>query len=123
MDLLRSESLGRLNNELYERVVQTAVGGARTTPELLGVLSTKYFIHADVRYFTLRAVDRLCSSLAAGPGPASGKGSKAAGGLTASDDLTRNIFGTKFAPFHAFSIELFHCHGASSVYRNSECEC
>lgn len=67
MDLARSERLAHLNNELLDRALQAAVGSSSSlSPELLGVLASKYFGSADVRYHALRSLERFCSGLAAG---------------------------------------------------------
>ena len=62
MELVRSLRVGHFADELFSTTVRAMVTSPRLTPECAGLFAKKYLPHADVRYFTLKTLEKIAGS-------------------------------------------------------------
>ena len=80
MECVRGEAAGAFNNQLYGRVVDTVVSLRGVSPEVVGLVVSRFLPLADVRYYTLRTLERLAERRAVRDGSTSGSGTGGGGG-------------------------------------------
>ncbi|KAH7617166.1 hypothetical protein Ndes2526B_g07759 [Nannochloris sp. 'desiccata'] len=73
-----SKQAGVFDNQLFFKIASCILLNNKVASEVVGAILEKYTEHADVYYYLLRAISKLCSRRAAYPGLKS-KGSAAAG--------------------------------------------
>ena len=65
MEAIRSHTPGQLDNQMYSKIVAVLVR-YQNGEAVLSALVQQYLKYADVRYFTLKALSKVCLSLASG---------------------------------------------------------
>ena len=70
MEFSRGKRAGIFDNELFFKIVSTVLNSENVSAEVLGALLEKYSPHADVYYYLLRSLNKLCARRAARPPPA-----------------------------------------------------
>ncbi|KAK9824409.1 hypothetical protein WJX72_010079 [[Myrmecia] bisecta] len=65
LEAVREEKIGVFGNRLYLQVLAAIVRSRHASAEVMGLLATKYLPCADVRYYTLRGIDKLAQLNAA----------------------------------------------------------
>lgn len=102
MEFVRGEAVGEFQNSMFTNMLAAMLKSSAFSSVFLGALSNKYLKFADVRFYSLRAVQRVARSLAgAGAGESSsddeggreeGEGEERALEEASPSDVARNCF-------------------------------
>ncbi len=82
-----SKKAGVFDNQLFFKIVSCILLNTKVAPEVVGAILEKYAEHADVYYYLLRAISKLCTRRAARPGLKSAS----AGGDDSGDDDNEEV--------------------------------
>ena len=86
MEFARGKRAGIFDNELAFQIFSCIITGAHIAPEVIGAVLEKYAEHADVYYYMLRSISKLCTRRASRPAPKFSKNSGGFDGADASSD-------------------------------------
>lgn len=75
MEFTRGKRAGVFDNELAFKVFSCILTSAHVAPEAMGAILEKYAEHADLNYYLLRSIAKLCTRRASRPAPQSGSNS------------------------------------------------